>query len=79
MRWGMLVSRRPAGLGKDGTVTGEHLVCASCAHRVAEARCPTCRSTLRRLEQSGPSYAVLLSLALALLALSALLAGHLGG
>jgi len=58
----------------------EHLVCASCAHAVVDARCPVCRSARARLHrQSTMQPLSLLLLLAALLAVAALLSIHLGG
>lgn len=58
----------------------EHLVCASCAHAVADARCTVCRATRDRLHRHGAMQptSVLIVLA-ALLALAAVLSAHLAG
>ena len=54
------------------------LVCASCAGRVADGRCPTCRAARRELSQGPrlPAQAVLL--VAAMLALVLLVLAHLG-
>ena len=58
----------------------EHLVCASCAHAVADARCPVCRSARDRLHRHSTMQPLsLLLLMAALLALAAVLSVPLGG
>ncbi len=57
----------------------EHLVCASCAHPVSEARCPVCQVSRAHVHQSpfsamGPALVALL----ALLVVAALGLAHLG-
>lgn len=57
----------------------EHLVCAACAHPVAEARCPVCQASRSEVHHhgialSGPTLVMLLTL----LAVAVLLAAHLG-
>ncbi|MFF4169989.1 hypothetical protein [Streptomyces sp. NPDC001744] len=54
-------------------MTYDRLVCANCAAPVAEGRCPVCRANRERLTPRGPSPAMLLTLAIALLAAIALL------
>ncbi len=56
----------------------QDLVCASCAGRVADGRCPTCRAARRELSQGQrlPAQAVLL--VAAVLALVLLVLAHLG-
>ncbi|MCX4748727.1 hypothetical protein OG455_24955 [Kitasatospora sp. NBC_01287] len=56
-------------------MTCDHLVCANCAGRVSEGRCPVCRAERARLQQQqGPfstlSPATLLALLAALLAVA---------
>ncbi|WP_327067170.1 hypothetical protein OG500_14990 [Kitasatospora sp. NBC_01250] len=56
-------------------MTCDHLVCANCAGRVSEGRCPVCRAQRARLqEQQSPfaalSPATLLALLAALLAVA---------
>jgi hypothetical protein len=54
------------------------LVCASCAHPVAEGRCNTCREARSTLHANRMSSAVLaLAVATLLLAVLALLGAHL--
>ncbi|MFI6417609.1 hypothetical protein ACIBG6_09395 [Streptomyces sp. NPDC050842] len=55
-------------------MTYDRLVCANCAAPVAEGRCPVCRANRERLTPQGPSPAMLLTLAIALLVAIALLA-----
>ncbi|MEU5215700.1 hypothetical protein AB0G79_05795 [Streptomyces sp. NPDC020807] len=55
-------------------MTYDRLVCANCAAPVAEGRCPVCRANRERLTPQGPTPAMLLTLAIALLATLALLA-----
>ncbi|MFE3073240.1 hypothetical protein [Streptomyces sp. NPDC059247] len=55
-------------------MTYDRLVCANCAAPVTEGRCPVCRANRERLTPQGPSPAMLLALAVALLAAIALLA-----
>ncbi|MFB7518009.1 hypothetical protein [Streptomyces sp. NPDC056144] len=55
-------------------MTYDRLVCANCAAPVAEGRCPVCRANRERLTPQGPTPAMLLTLAIALLAALALLA-----
>ena len=58
----------------------EHLVCASCAHSVADARCPVCRSARDRLHRHSTMQPLTLLLLMAgLFALAAVLSLHLGG
>ena len=58
----------------------EHLVCASCAHAVADARCPVCRSARDRLHRHSTMQPLTVALLMAaLLALAAVLSVHLGG
>ena len=56
----------------------QDLVCASCAGRVADGRCPTCRAARREVSQGQrlPAQAVLL--VAAVLALVLLVLAHLG-
>ena len=56
----------------------QDLVCASCAGRVADGRCPTCRAARRELSQGPrlPAQAVLL--VAAVLAFVLLVLAHLG-
>ena len=56
----------------------EHLVCARCAHPVADARCPACRAARARMHprQSLLSPAMLMWLVV-LLTLAAFLSNHL--
>jgi hypothetical protein len=57
----------------------EHLVCASCAHAVIDARCPVCRSARNRLHRHSTMQPLsLLLLIAALFALVAVLGLHLG-
>lgn len=57
----------------------EHLVCASCAQVVADARCPVCRSARDRLHRHSTVQPLSLLLIIsALLALAAVLSLHLG-
>ncbi|MFI9273585.1 hypothetical protein ACIGXM_23130 [Kitasatospora sp. NPDC052896] len=50
-------------------MTCDHLVCANCAGRVSEGRCPVCRAHRARLqEQQGPFAALNPVMLLALLA-----------
>jgi hypothetical protein len=59
-------------------VTCEDLVCASCAHPVAEGRCGTCRAARSELHANRMSSAVLaLAVATLLLAVLAVLGAHL--
>ncbi|MDH6121474.1 hypothetical protein [Kitasatospora sp. GAS204B] len=56
-------------------MTCDHLVCANCAGRVSEGRCPVCRAERARLQQQqGPlatlSPATLIALLAALLAVA---------
>ena len=56
----------------------EHLVCASCAHAVADAHCGVCRATRDRLHRSGTtSPATFLLLIAVLVSLAAVLSAHL--
>jgi hypothetical protein len=56
----------------------EHLVCASCAHPVAEGRCSICRAVRSELHANRiSSYALALAVATLLLAVLALLGTHL--
>ncbi|MFD7614644.1 hypothetical protein [Streptomyces sp. NPDC059828] len=62
-------------------MTYDRLVCANCAAPVSEGRCPVCRSSRERLQQStgplaGLSPAALLVLLAVLVAAVALLAAH---
>jgi hypothetical protein len=59
----------------------EHLVCATCAGRVVEGRCLTCRTARAELHRHGnPAAAQLLALLAVLAVLAALfLAVHPGG
>jgi hypothetical protein len=67
-----IVWRRP--------VCCEHLVCASCSHTVADARCPVCRSARDRLHRHSTMQPLSLLLVMAaLVALAAVLSLHLGG
>lgn len=58
----------------------EHLVCARCAGPVADGRCPSCRGARAELHRHGfvltPQLALLL---VAIVAVLALVAAHLGG
>jgi hypothetical protein len=57
----------------------EHLVCASCAHAVADARCSVCRSARDRLHRHSTMQPLtFLLLMAALVALAAVLSLHLG-
>jgi hypothetical protein len=47
----------------------EDLVCAGCAHPVAEGRCPRCRANRDRLHQSGLGGMTPALISLALIAL----------
>jgi hypothetical protein len=59
-------------------VTCEHLVCASCAHPVAEGRCSICRAARSQLHANRvSSYALVAAVATMLLFLLALLGAHL--
>ncbi|MGX8906384.1 hypothetical protein ACR820_14360 [Streptomyces netropsis] len=40
-------------------MTCDRLVCASCAGRVSEGRCPVCRASRQRLEQQEGAFAAL--------------------
>ncbi|GFH33845.1 hypothetical protein [Streptomyces pacificus] len=59
-------------------MTYDRLVCANCAAPVAEGRCPVCRASRERLQQSGPfgglNPAALVALLVVLVAALALLA-----
>jgi hypothetical protein len=58
----------------------EHLVCASCAHAVADAHCPVCRSARDRLHRhSAMQPLTVLLLMAALFALATVLSLHAGG
>ncbi|WP_338677036.1 hypothetical protein V1460_31705 [Streptomyces sp. SCSIO 30461] len=62
-------------------MTYDRLVCANCAAPVSEGRCPVCRSSRERLQQSagplaGLSPTALLALLAILVAAVALLAAH---
>jgi hypothetical protein len=37
-------------------VSWEDLVCAACAGRVVEGRCPTCRAAREQFRSGGPSF-----------------------
>jgi hypothetical protein len=66
--------------GSEGRydVTAEHLVCANCAHLVAEGRCEVCREARATLHANWMSSAALaLAVATLLLAVLALLGAHL--
>jgi hypothetical protein len=66
------------GLRTEDDVTCEHLVCASCAHPVAEGRCSICRAARSELHANRvSSYALALAVATLLLAVFALLSTHL--
>jgi predicted RNA-binding protein with PUA domain len=57
----------------------EHLVCASCAHPVSEARCSVCQASRDHVHASGAAGLVpALTLLLAVLVLAAIVAAHLG-
>ncbi len=57
----------------------EHLVCASCANPVSEARCPVCRASRAHVHTSPfAGLAPVLVVVLALLVLAAVVAAHLG-
>ena len=56
----------------------QDLVCASCAGRVADGRCPTCRATRRELSQGPRLPAQTVLLVAAVLALVLLVLAHLG-
>jgi hypothetical protein len=59
-------------------VSCEHLVCASCAHPVAEGRCSTCRAARSELHAARvSSYAVAVAIATVMLLVLALLSAHL--
>jgi hypothetical protein len=59
-------------------VSGEHLVCASCAHPVSEGRCEICRAARADLHASRmSSYAVAIAVATLLLTLIAVLGARL--
>src|SRR3954452_22180363 len=77
-RRGMLEGGRRRERGR--LVCCEHLVCASCAHAVVDARCAVCRSARDRLHRHSTTqpYSVLLLLA-AILALAVVLSTHLAG
>jgi uncharacterized paraquat-inducible protein A len=47
----------------------EDLVCAGCAHPVAEGRCPRCRATRDRMHQNGLGGMTPALISLALIAL----------
>lgn len=56
----------------------DHMLCASCARPVAEARCGVCRLARSQLHQSQPvPLAALVAIGVVLLALMALLGNHL--
>jgi len=60
----------------------EHMVCASCAHPVADGRCPTCRAARSQLHggsAAAPPYSYLIAAALLFAALVLLLGHTLGG
>lgn len=56
----------------------QDLVCASCAGRVADGRCPTCRAARRELSQGPRLPAQALLLVAALLTLVLLVLSRLG-
>ena len=55
----------------------QDLVCASCAGRVADGRCPTCRAARRELSQGSRLPAQSVLLVAAVLALVLLVLAHL--
>ena len=55
-------------------MTADWLVCANCAGRVSEGRCPACRAELARLREARGPWAVLGSPAGLIALLMALLA-----
>lgn len=56
----------------------DHLVCASCAHPVADAHCGVCRATRDRMHPRSTAVPLsVLVLLAALLALAAVLSTHL--
>lgn len=58
----------------------EHLVCASCAHAVADARCPVCRSARDRLHRHSTMQPLTLVLLMAaLFALATVVSLHVRG
>lgn len=58
----------------------DQLLCAHCAHPVAEARCPTCRVARSELHAGTTVHlATMLAAVLALMAVLALLAGRFAG
>jgi hypothetical protein len=66
------------GSERRDDVTCEHLVCASCAHPVAEGRCSICRAARSELRANRvSSYALALAVATLLLAVFAVLGAHL--
>jgi hypothetical protein len=74
----MLEVRRP-GVERRTVMSCEHMVCASCAHPVAEGRCATCRASRSQLHQHGtPAYQVLVAAALLVVAFALLLAHSIG-
>jgi hypothetical protein len=59
-------------------VSAEHLVCANCAHPVAEGRCSICRAARSELHANRvSSYTLAVAVATLLLALLALIGAHL--
>jgi hypothetical protein len=66
------------GSAERDDVTYEHLVCASCAHPVAEGRCDICRAARSQLNANRvSSYALALAVATLLITVLALLGAHL--
>jgi hypothetical protein len=59
-------------------MTYDRLVCANCAGPVSEGRCPVCRASRARLQQSGPfgglSLAAIITVLVLLMAAVALVA-----
>ncbi|MFH8347244.1 hypothetical protein [Streptomyces sp. NPDC018045] len=58
-------------------MTYDRLVCANCAAPVSEGRCPVCRASRERLQETGPfgqvTPAAVVALLVALVALAMLL------
>ncbi len=72
----MLEGQGAAG-EKRQPMSCEHLVCASCAHPVSEARCPVCQASRAHVHQSAFStLGPILVVVLAVLILAALVATH---
>lgn len=60
-------------------MTSDHLVCASCAHPVAEGRCSVCREARSQLHASRiSSYLLAIAVSTLLLTLLAVLRAHAG-